>query len=74
MEGAARVEEIKHLHRKRTQKCLFSKIRPNSQKDGQEILQLKNILWNRPKNLAVNQKKEELLEWYYEGENIFLDQ
>ena len=35
MEQAARVKEIKHLHRKRTQKCLFSKIRPNGQKDGQ---------------------------------------
>ena len=42
---AARVKEIKHLHRKRTQKCLFSKIRPNGQKDGQgKYLRSKNIL------------------------------
>ncbi len=49
MERAARVKEIKHLHRKRTQKCLFLKIRPNGQKEGQgKLLWSKNTLQNRP--------------------------
>ena len=49
MEQAARVKEIKHLHRKRTQKCLFSEVRPNGQKDGQgKYLWSKSILQNRP--------------------------
>ncbi len=43
MEQAARVKEIKHLHRKRTLKCLFSKIRlKNGQEDGQ-----RKYLWSK---------------------------
>ena len=75
MEQAARVKEIKHLHRKRTQKCLFSKIRLKTVKRMvKENIYGRKVFCRIDPRLAVNRKKEELLKRYYMRKNIFLNQ
>ena len=75
MEQAARVKEIKHLHRKRTQKCLFSKIRLKTVKRMvKENIYGRKIFCRTDPRLAVNRKKEELLKRYYMRKDIFLNQ
>ncbi len=75
MEQAARVKEIKHLHRKRTQKCLFSEIGLKTVKEMvKENIYGRKVFCRIDPRLAVTRKKEEPLERYYMRKNIFLHQ
>jgi hypothetical protein len=75
MEQAARVKEIKHLHRKRTQKCLFSEIGLKTVKRMvKENIYGRKVFCRIDPRLAVNRKKEELLKRYYTRNDIFINQ
>ena len=75
MEQAARVKEIKHLHRKRdTKLSLFKKLDQTVKKMVKENIYGRKIFCRIDPRLAVNRKKEELLKRYYMRKDIFLNQ